>query len=95
MNKTEDERLCRDQSCTSGARCEGQTPSWAVASWLLGTVNGLKYLGSCWGRGQELFSLAAQGFFLSLSSCLQSEMRTYLTELHTAEVEMGQKCVAV
>ena len=95
MNKIQDERLCHDQSCTSRAQCEGQTPSLATAGWLLGTINSLSYFGSCLGKGQELVSLALRGLFLSFSSCLQFEMRKYLTELHIAEVDMGQKCVAV
>lgn len=95
MNKIEDERLCHDQSCTSRAQCEGQTPSLATASWLLSTINCLNYFGSCRGRGQELVSLVLWGLFLSFSSCLQFRMRKYLTELRIVEVDMGQKCVAV
>lgn len=93
MNKIEDEGLCHDQSCTSRAQCEGQTPSLAVASWLLSTINCLNYFGSCRGRGQELVSLVLWGLFLS--SCLQFRMRKYLTELCIVEVDMGQKCVIV
>lgn len=95
MNKIEDEGLCHDQSCTSRAQCEGQTPSLAVASWLLSTINCLNYFGSCRGRGQELVSLVLWGLFLSFSSCLQFRMRKYLTELCIVEVDMGQKCVIV
>lgn len=64
ISKIEDERLCHDQSCTIRAQCEGQTPSLAMTSWLLGSVSCLNYFSSCLG-GQELVSLALQGLFLT------------------------------
>lgn len=62
--KIEDERLCHDQSYAIRTQCEGQTPSLAMTSWLLGAVSHLNYFSSCLG-GQELVSLALQGLFLT------------------------------
>lgn len=65
---------------TSKAQCEGQTPSLAMASWLLGTVNCLQYFGSCLGRGQELSGSALGACFcLLLEAFSLKGKRTWLS----------------